>query len=79
MTLCAPVRTESHNMDDIEVNDSDGRAANKPTSTLQLLERLELLLAQHITHDVYSNIHDNEPHVYIRYLNPADPPPRPIL
>jgi hypothetical protein len=79
MTLCAPAQTESHNMDDIEVNDSEGRAANKTTSTLQLWRRLELLLAQHITHDAYSNIHDNKPHVYIRYLNPANPTSRPIL
>jgi hypothetical protein len=40
MTPCAPALTESHNMDDVDVNNSDDRAANKTTSTLQLWEDL---------------------------------------
>jgi hypothetical protein len=60
-------------MDDVQVNDSRRRATNKTMSALQPGDRLEWLLAQNITHDVYSNIYDNEPHAYICYRTYADP------
>jgi hypothetical protein len=78
-SLCGSAWTKSHNMDDVQVNDSRRRATNKTMSALQPGDRLEWLLAQSITHDVYSNIHDNEPHAYICYRSHADPTPTLIL